>query len=494
MSRFTNALRVALEEIAEDLDGSQAPAADAAEDTVVDVAAEPAAADDAAAANVEVVDAADDAAAAADRAADAADAAAGAAADASAAAADAADAVEVVSASDDNVIVDTSDSAEDAVAEAAAAEDDVQDTVEQTEELEEAAAGLESIYNMLAAAQQKGGLTPQAAKAATIAVESYTRRVGIDTPVMMGLESFGRDSSRMRATSLSMEAIKDQLKTIWKAIWNFLVNLKNKIWNFIKRLFSATERLSQRADKLLALKLSGTASNTEPLKIKGYAKKVAIGTSIQLDPSKGFAELIKLASEAGSYQATISANTKKALDAISAGTDVNSVTVEAIPMPKSFTVEGDTAKTVTLPGNVHFEATKKQYLGGKLSVWRYKKVQEEAKISEEAKIPVLSADGIAKVANAAKALLKAVDEAQKASEEGFKQAKANSQKSAANAKTDDAAKADVAAMYAIRDCEAQGAKLNALICSAAVQAGLVYLKIAEMSAARFGKAKAEVKK
>jgi len=191
MSRFAHALRASLE----DASVSQDAPVETVEDTVIDVSADPAKAAEAAA---EAAAAAGEAAEAAADAGEAAEAAAEAAGAAGEAAAAVIEVPAVVSA--DEVVVDNSDSLDEAVEEVAEAEVAVDEEQQKVDELEEAAAGLESIQNLLREAQQTGGLTKQAATMATIAVESYTARLGLDEPVMASLESFGGSSTRLAAT------------------------------------------------------------------------------------------------------------------------------------------------------------------------------------------------------------------------------------------------------------------------------------------------------
>ena len=400
------------------------------------------------------------------------------------------DAPEVV-ADTDSVVVDGSDSAEEAVSDANAAEAEADSTADQKDELAEAAAGLESIYEMMAAAQQNGGLTRQNAHLATIAVESYTARCGETEPVMASLENFGGDSTRLRATSISLESIGETIQKYWKVVWAFVVKLKDQIWNFIKRLFSASERLAQRGARLAKLQLSG-AANTPKIELKGYAKKIAVGTKVVLDPKRGMVDCMMLVNgvtgvapdfeqkAAAMYNHVHNVAAGKA----KAGDDDFAV---EFALPKGFKMEGDKMVSAVMPGNFKFEAQQLVLRGGKIKLWnRVTKVKQEANISEEAKIDVMSPDQIKETGDCAVELMKQVTAARNATASAMQKSKSLKAPAVADGITDEDAKAAKELLTAFRTAEIQQANLTGKVCAAAVNAALTYLKVAEMSAKAYG--------
>jgi len=394
----------------------------------------------------------------------------------------------------DAVIVDTSDSAEEAVSDANQAEAEVDAVEEQKEELEEAATGLESIYDMMVAAQQNGGLSRQAAQMATIAVESYTHRCGDAGPVMASLENFGGDSTRLRATSISLEQIGERIKQYWKVIWQFVINLKNKIWDFIKRVFSAAERLKQRGATLAKLQLSG-AANKGTIEIKGYAKQIAVGTKVQVDPRQGLKDCLTLVQQTGQVGAAWGNYTRAFYDHIASVADGkakagDATFVNQLVLPKAFRLNPDNAEEVmtkVLPGNVQFKMERLTLNGGKIQLWkRITKIKLEANISEEAKIPVMTPDQVKAAGEEAVALHAAVALAQKTAATAAAQAKGLKAPTVSESISEADAKAAKELLSAFRSWEITQANLTAKVCANAVSTGLVYLKVAEMSAKMYG--------
>lgn len=138
------------------------------------------------------------------------------------------------------------------------AEDDV------IEEMAEAADSLESIYIAMEAAQANGGMTPEAAAFASIAVENIVGRYGATSQdVGISLEAFG--DNRAVATTVSMEGIKETLKALWETIVKKFQALVKKITDFFNKTIAAAPRLKRRAEgvKKAARSTSGSAKESK---------------------------------------------------------------------------------------------------------------------------------------------------------------------------------------------------------------------------------------
>lgn len=426
-----------------------------------------------------VIDVAAAAGEAAEEAADAAGEAADAASDAADAAGEAAEAVAeaVEAAEDDNEALSQMDSAE---AAADAADADV-------EELEGAAAGLESIYDYLADATQNGGLNRQAAQAVTLAAEAYAERIGLPSTGIASLESFGGDSSKVRATTMSMESIGEQLKAIWKKIWDFLVKVKDAVWNFIKRLFSASERLKKAGDDLTKLNLTGEPKN-KSIKLKGYARKIAVGTRVDTNPEKGLGELTALVKTASKIDTDNEARTDKmvaVVQEVAGGKPFNAALIPAFAMPSGFSKENGLYVTPLMPGNVRFALKTREFLDGKIVVGTINKLTVAAKVSEDAEIPTLSPAAIKAAGTAASALQTVVSQAQIQAKRNSDSLKKKNVKLPENMRPNDASTAK-ALLGAYRFAEAAAGQMTAKVCAAAVNAAFAYVKIAQKSAAEYG--------
>lgn len=136
------------------------------------------------------------------------------------------------------------------------AEDDV------IEEMAEAADSLESIYIAMESAQANGGMTPEAAQFASIAVANVVGRYGATSQdIGISLEAFG--DNRATATTVSMEGIKDTLKTLWETIVKKFQALVKKITDFFKKTIGAAPSLKRRAEGIKKAARNTTGSTTE---------------------------------------------------------------------------------------------------------------------------------------------------------------------------------------------------------------------------------------
>lgn len=109
--------------------------------------------------------------------------------------------------------------------------DGIDTSISATEELGE-------VNDVLAAGVESGeGVSEETAKMAEIAVEAICAKVGISARqarIMPAMESFGSTNSRLTATKLAMETIKETATRIWEAIKKAAIH----IWNVIKSFFA----------------------------------------------------------------------------------------------------------------------------------------------------------------------------------------------------------------------------------------------------------------
>lgn len=383
MSRFTSKLRFSLEEMSEELENNDA----ASDDTIVDVGGD----DEPLVDDVQADDAVAD---------DAAD--------------DVVDEQElpaVVSA--DDVIVDTTDSVENAIAEADDAEEAVDENIEQSEELEEAAEGLESIRDLMIEAQQRGGLSLQAARMANIAVESYAARIGIQSAIMPSMESFGGSSTRLRATNLSVESIGDWIKKAWETLKAIVVKIATNIYNYFEKLFNASKALERRAEKLKNFKASGKPKEAT-IKSKGLAKKIAIGTKADMSPSTGIALFSKTAlgyvGDANSASDSLG-QCIEALKSYMSGGSIDGLNQAVDAATKS--IKDGPQHQFVLPGNVKPTPVEIKWdkLGIRLGYTKLERTENYSKVSDEASVPTMSVESINLVGREISVIGKAIDSA-----------------------------------------------------------------------------------
>ena len=136
-----------------------------------------------------------------------------------------------------------------AVAEVADGAEEVAEVVDVVEELNEAAEGLESLYIDIANARQDGGLSTQAFRGYSAAIESYTGRVGmsIATPAV---ESFGGATSRIHATASLESGVIDKIKEFIKKIMEAIKAAFRKVGDWFRKVALGADRMAKRAEAL----------------------------------------------------------------------------------------------------------------------------------------------------------------------------------------------------------------------------------------------------
>ena len=97
---------------------------------------------------------------------------------------------------------------------------------------------LDDIAEVIEESAENGGMTPDAAKMVEVAVESIMRRQGmsLEYKAIASLESFGSTSSRMSATKLSLESVKEKSKELWTRFTQFIGVLATKTSEYIKNV------------------------------------------------------------------------------------------------------------------------------------------------------------------------------------------------------------------------------------------------------------------
>ncbi len=185
------------------------------------------------------------------------------------------------------------------------AETEIDENADAVDELEEIHQGLEAIALSLESSLQQGGLTPQSAQFFHIAYESYLNRLG-EEPNAPALESFGGQTSRIQATTISLESVRETLTKIWEAIKAIVVRVRDAIAEFIKRLFDSSFKLRERAEGLkeAASKIQGQPKIAE-VPLGRLAEKLAVGKKVDVSPT-AIAQLAEVAKAAIEYDAHMS--------------------------------------------------------------------------------------------------------------------------------------------------------------------------------------------
>lgn len=388
------------------------------------------------------------------------------------------------------------DTAEAAVADAGEAEAELDAVEDQTDQLEESAAGLEAIYDMLLDAQQKGGLNRQAAQAVSIAVEAYTKPLGYDDPIMPSLEHFGADTARLKATNLSLEGIKETLAKAWEAVKKFVIKIWDGAVNFIKRLFSAAERLKQRGERLSKIKLVGKAKSAN-IDAKGLARKLAVGTKVDLNPTSGMEAMTKLASNAaGNMKLLSSAGFDEIIASASNPAALDPKAPENKGMKKLIDQLSGWKKisgSEVYPGNVRIDVRSMTFgaVDRRIDIPYFTKTENADRVPDKATVPTMSPEAIRAAGAAAVKLYEAVSEAKTQSEALSKGAKGLKNIRVPDDLKDGQRKVFNDSLSLIRAASSTNATLSSKICAHCIKTGLTYLQLAERSAAQYKTAKSK---
>ena len=97
------------------------------------------------------------------------------------------------------------------------------------------------------------GVSAETAEMAEIAVEAICAKVGISARrerIMPAMESFGSSNSRLAATKLALEGIKETAQRIWESIKKAAVHVWNVIKSFIAGLFKSRTMLEKHLKNL----------------------------------------------------------------------------------------------------------------------------------------------------------------------------------------------------------------------------------------------------
>lgn len=185
---------------------------------------------------------------------------------------------------------------------------------------------LEAIADTLEAQQEEGGATPATIAVAEIAVEHCVARLVGYMPRrrrLPALESFGGLDSRVRATKLAVESIRDIAEKAWEAIKKLVANAVNFIKQMYDKFLGGFGKMKAQLLKLKeALKKGGVKAKDNTINVSAQlAAKLKLGGKFTKEAfTKGIANVrafvAKIAKFLGIGAKTIaSVDIGKALDA-----------------------------------------------------------------------------------------------------------------------------------------------------------------------------------
>lgn len=150
------------------------------------------------------------------------------------------------------------------VAEGVAINDEVVDLEDAIEEIQ----GLETIAEGVEEKVESGeGLSEDAGEMLEVAVESACRRLGIRRSSRLSKENYAT-GSKLAATRLSLEGIKETIVKAWEAVKNFFKGLWVKIKDFFARIFTNLPKLRKQviAMRDRAYQTKGVSKKSDKIK------------------------------------------------------------------------------------------------------------------------------------------------------------------------------------------------------------------------------------
>ena len=188
----------------------------------------------------------------------------------------------------------------------------------QVEEAAEVVEALESIAECLKISAANGGLDKHAAAAIGKATQYMYGRVGIKSKSMPALESFGGTSSRVGATQLAMEDIKDKAKEIWAAIVAAFKRMLAWVVDHFNKIFGSAEKLQKRAQAVIKMAEDKVGKKAEKTTFEGASLVKNLGTAGNTDGVKaGMVKVLDLAKTVlGTQASAVIAEGDKIIEAI----------------------------------------------------------------------------------------------------------------------------------------------------------------------------------
>lgn len=112
---------------------------------------------------------------------------------------------------------------------------------------------LNDVADTLEATEENGGATQTEARLAEITVESIYAKWNEQSNPFSSMEDFGDSYSRLQATRVAVESIREKAAHAAKVIREFFVNLFKRIAEWFNKMVDQAHRVSSRAEKIGAV-------------------------------------------------------------------------------------------------------------------------------------------------------------------------------------------------------------------------------------------------
>jgi hypothetical protein len=255
---------------------------------------------------------------------------------------------------------------------------DVDDSEDGYDDLSEVHANLEQLAASLESTLADGGLNPQGALFFQQSIDQNMRRVGVTKKITASMESFGGASSRLQATTISLESVGEWIAKIWAALKAAAANVWRAVAAFMERIFDHAPKIKAAADKIAkrAAAAKGEARIPE-VELGSIDSKISIDGKIPSNALTGIASVSTIVKGmTGGYEdnlnkwaTEIAEKMVKAFDTGNGEGGLNNKAAYKVilnspcPVPPSLTIKepakdgAQVHKSPVLPGDVQICAT-----------------------------------------------------------------------------------------------------------------------------------------
>lgn len=234
---------------------------------------------------------------------------------------------------------DAGESAETAMLEAVEASAEVDAADVEVEGAVEATQTLDKLADTMEASEEKGGMDETAVAISEVAIESLYKKIGVvRRKPMPAMETFGSQSTRLKATKVAVENLREAAKAGMEAVLKVLAKIAEAIKKFFEAIWNSTGRLLERAKNLLK-KAEAAPADGKGETVEG--EEVPAGMSNIAD-DKGVVDAAVVATEAAKMEKAID-DTAKFVETVTAAADSS----QALKTAGEETVDLSAHKSVT---------------------------------------------------------------------------------------------------------------------------------------------------
>lgn len=192
---------------------------------------------------------------------------------------------------------ETADNVEARIADADETEREVENIEQAIEDGERDSRVLRETADALEETEQEGGASPVAARLAEVATEGIFLAYGFKTRPIASLEAFNSKASRIQATRISVESMRDAAAKLDIAVEGLWDTFKDTVAKWWSKITASAEMTLKRANKLRAA-FEAAAEPGQGEVSGGFTKTLSTAQGFS---KEGVMQSVKALSESGTY-------------------------------------------------------------------------------------------------------------------------------------------------------------------------------------------------